>query len=51
MDSKIKKKFGTLLKIGNQMLLHWIAQCPPMLHVSAHTANTKGALANRHAEF
>lgn len=30
MDSKIKKKFGTLLKIGNQMLLHWIAQCPPI---------------------
>lgn len=28
MDSKIKKKFGTLLKLGNQMLLRWIVPCP-----------------------
>lgn len=27
MDSEIKK-FGTLLEIGNQVLLHWIVPCP-----------------------
>lgn len=30
MDSKIKTKFGTLIKIGNWMLLLWITRCPPI---------------------